>query len=130
MSFDLNIDNYKMNELMDIFQLSPNYDKYSLESNELKLRENIMKNQEISQEIKMKTVEFLFKAKNILLNINPPVSSNTNNSNNTFQETVKEFYNSSYDLKPVKVNDQYGHVIQEKKELPYLKELGKSLSAL
>lgn len=120
MSFDLNIDNYKMNELMDIFQLSPNYDKYSLESNELKLRENIMKNQEISQDIKMKTVEFLFKSKNILLNINPPVSSNTNNSNNTFQETVKEFYNSSYDLKPVKVNDQYGHVIQEKKELPYL----------
>jgi hypothetical protein len=118
MSFDLNINNYKMNELIDIFQLSSNYDKYSLETNELKLRENIMKNQEISQEIKMKTVEFLFKAKNILLNINPTVSSN--DSNQEFQETIKEFYNSSYKLKPVKVNDQYGHVIQEKKELPYL----------
>jgi hypothetical protein len=117
MSFDLNIHNYKMDELMDIFQLSPNYDKYTLESKEMKLRETIMKNQDISQEIKMKTVDFLFKAKNILLNINP-VSSN--NSNHAFQETVKEFYNSSFDLKPVKVDDQYGHMIQEKKELPYL----------
>lgn len=117
MSFDLNIHNYKMNELLDIFQLSPNYDKYTLETKEMKLRENIMKNQDISQEIKMKTVEFLFKAKNILLNINPVPS---NDSNQAFQETVKEFYNSSYSLKPVKVDDQYGHMIQEKKELPYL----------
>jgi hypothetical protein len=117
MSFDLNIHNYKMNELLDIFQLSPNYDKYTLETKEMKLRENIMKNQDISQEIKMKTVDFLFKAKNILLNINPVPS---NDSNKAFQETVKEFYNSSYNLKPVKVDDQYGHMIQEKKELPYL----------
>ena len=115
MNFDLNINNYQKSELVDIFGLPPHYDKNILDIKETKLRENIMNNPEISKEIKIKTLDFLVQAKNTLLDLDKNATKNRE-----FQETVKEFYNSSYDLKPVKVDDQYGHMIQEKKELPYL----------
>ena len=34
MSFDLNINNYTKNELLDLFELSPPYDKFTLEIKE------------------------------------------------------------------------------------------------
>ena len=121
MNFDLNIDNYQKSELMDMFELPSHFDKNIIETKEMKLRENIMKNSEITEEMKMKTIHFLLKAKNILLNINTSTNDSSSSIKNTeFQETVKEFYNSSFQLKPVKVDDQYGHMVQMKKELPYL----------
>jgi hypothetical protein len=115
MNFDLNIDNYKKTELVEIFDLPSHYDKNILDIKETKLRENIMNNPEINKEIKLKTLEFLVQAKNILLNLDK-----NSTKNREFQETIKDYYNSSYDLKPVKVDDQYGHMIQEKKQLPHL----------
>jgi hypothetical protein len=115
MNFDLNINNYQKSELVDIFGLPPHYDKNILDIKETKLRENIMNNPEISKEIKIKTLEFLIQAKNILLDLNKNATKNRE-----FQENIKDYYNSSYDLKPIKVDDQYGHMIQDKKELPYL----------
>lgn len=115
MNFDLNIDNYKKTELVEIFDLPPNYDKNIVDIKETKLRENIMNNPEISKEIKLKTLEFLVQAKNILLDLDKNATKNRE-----FQETVKDFYNSSFDMKPVKVDDQSGHMIQIKKDLPYL----------
>ena len=116
MNFDLNINNYKKSELVEMFDLPTHYDKNILDIKETKLRENILKNQQINENIKIKTIQFLVQAKNILLNHEGASSS----GNTEFQQTIKEFYNSSYDLKPTKVDDQYGHMVQMKKELPYL----------
>jgi hypothetical protein len=68
MSFDLNIDNYTKQELVSLFDLPPNYNNNILELKESKLRENIMKNTEINKDTQIKTVNFLVKAKKILLN--------------------------------------------------------------
>jgi len=119
MSFDLNIKNYKKSELLEMFELPTNYDKNIIEIKETKLRENILNNNKITKDVKIKTINFLVDAKNILLNYESQPQNNNSNGSKFF-ETVKEFYNSSYDLKPIKVEDEYGHMIQEKKELPYL----------
>jgi len=73
MGFDLNIDNYTKNELIEMFELPSNFDKKYLEMKEAKLIETIMNNRQINSETKSKTIDFLKKAKNIILNnfINP-----------------------------------------------------------
>ena len=131
MNFDLNIDNYKKDELIKIFDLSQNYDKSILEAKERIIKENINNNKEITKEIKIKTINFITQAKIILLNdnnSNNSKNSNNNNNNNEnnnnetkdFQETVKEFYNSSYDLKPVTLEDPSQHMVQIQHKNPYL----------
>ena len=119
MNFDLNIENYKKKELIDIFQLPLNYNNLELERKKNKLTEIILNNNNISQDLKTKTMDFLEKAKNILINIDSNLKNNVE-SEIEFRDTLKNVYNSTFDLKPVKVDDQDGHMIQIKKELPYL----------
>jgi hypothetical protein len=114
MSFDLNIDNYTKQELASLFELPTNYDDSILEIKESKLRENIMKNTEINKDTQIKTVNFLVKAKTILLN-------NYNQAKNPeLQQKILEFYNSSYELKSTKLEDQDEHMVQVRPEKPYL----------
>jgi hypothetical protein len=68
MNFDLDINNYTKEELMDIFELSPKYDKNILDMRELKLRDSIINNKEITKDTQFNTIQFLVKAKNIILN--------------------------------------------------------------
>ena len=128
MNFDLNIDNYKKDELIKIFDLSQNYDKSILEAKERIIKENINNNKEITKEIKIKTINFITQAKIILLNDNNSNNNNNDNNNNEtkdFQETVKEFYNSSYDLKPVTLEDPSQHMVQNTAQKPILIFLSK-----
>ena len=66
-NFDLNINNYRKEELEDIFELPVNYDSLTLEMRENKLRENIYSDQAIHENIRIKTIAFLKEAKEILL---------------------------------------------------------------
>jgi hypothetical protein len=77
MSFDLNIENYTISELIEMFELEPNFDKKNLETKEAKLIESIMNNKQINKETKSETINFLTKAKNIILNemINPIIEN-------------------------------------------------------
>ena len=68
MNFDLNIDNYTRDELIAMFDLPVNFDRNILDIKESKLRDNIINNKEIISETKEKTINFLIKAKNIILN--------------------------------------------------------------
>lgn len=116
MNFDLNIENYGLNELKEMFELSNNYDKNILDSREIVLKNSIVNNKNIDSQTKNKTLNFIVKAKNILLE-----NINTNhNQNNKFQETLLDFYNSSYDLKKTAISDESGHMVQDRKEKPYL----------
>jgi hypothetical protein len=114
MSFDLNIDNYTKQELASLFDLPPNYDNSILEIKESKLRENIMKNTEINKDTQIKTVNFLVKAKTILLN------NYKSDKNPELQQKILEFYNTSYELKSTKLEDQEEHMVQVRPEKPYL----------
>jgi hypothetical protein len=114
MSFDLNIDNYTKQELASLFELPPNYDDSILEIKESKLRENIMKNTEINKDTQIKTVNFLVKAKTILLN------NYKQDKNPELQQKILEFYNTSYELKSTKLEDQDEHMVQVRPDKPYL----------
>jgi hypothetical protein len=67
MNFDLNIKNYKHSELEEVFELPPNYDASIVEMKETKLRQNIMSDSSISQDIKTKTIQFLDSIKKTLI---------------------------------------------------------------
>ena len=114
MSFDLNIDNYTKQELASLFELPPNYDDSILEIKESKLRENIMKNTEINKDTQIKTVNFLVKAKTILLN------NYKQDKNPELQQKIMDFYNSSYELKSTKLEDPDEHMVQVRPDKPYL----------
>ena len=116
MSFDLNIDNYTKQELASLFDLPPNYNNNILEMKENKLKENIMKNSEISKDTQIRTINFLIKAKTILLNQN----TTTTGGNSQLQSKIMDFYNSSYELKATKLEDPEEHMVQVRPEKPYL----------
>jgi hypothetical protein len=114
MSFDLNINNYTKQELASLFDLPANYDNSILEIKDSKLRENIMNNTEINKDTQIKTINFLVKAKTILLNNYKP------EKNTELQQKIMDFYNSSYELKSTKLEDQEEHMVQVRPEKPYL----------
>lgn len=112
MSFDLNINNYKRHELIKMFDLPDNFDKFLVEKRENKMKDNILNDKKIGEEMKNKTIQFLFQAKNILLeNIQPLL---------TLEKNIGELYNTVYDLKPINVDQDNDHMVQERKNKPYL----------
>ena len=112
MSFDLNIDNYTRKELIEMFELPPNFDRNIVEIKEAKLRDSIL-NSQITKGTKVQTINFLTEAKNIILNEN-------NTQNKPLQQKIEDFYNTSYELKSSKLEDQGEHMVQVRPEKPYL----------
>ena len=117
MSFDLNINNYTKQELASLFDLPSNYDNSILEIKDSKLRENIMNNTEINKDTQIKTINFLVKAKTILLN---NYTGGKSEKNPELQQKIMDFYNSSYELKSTKLEDQEEHMVQVRPDKPYL----------
>jgi hypothetical protein len=68
MNFDLNINNYNINDLRDMFDLPENYNKNMIDNKESKVIDNIIKNKNIKEDSKLQIISFLIKAKNILTN--------------------------------------------------------------
>ena len=116
MSFDLNIDNYTLDELVQMFELPANFDKNILEIKESKMRDNIIKNKEINKETQIETLNFLIKAKNIVLN----GTNNNNKENKETRDIVVSAYNTNYSLKPVQLEDPGEHMVQVRNESPYV----------
>jgi hypothetical protein len=119
MNFDLNINNYTKGELIEMFGLPQNYDKNILEMKETKLRDSIINNREIAKDTQISTTNFLIKAKNILLNT-PSSPKESNQSTELLSEKIIEIYNSSYELKPSKLEDAGEHMVQNIPNKPYL----------
>ena len=110
MNFDLNIENYTRDELIQMFELPSNFDRNIIDIKESKLREGIINNTEINKETQIKTLNFLLKAKNIILN----------KPNTPLQKKIEDFYNSSYELKSTELEDKDEHMVQVRQEKPYL----------
>ena len=115
MSFDLNINNYTRDELIEMFELPSNFDKNILEMKESKLRESIVNNKEINKDTQSKTLDFLIKAKKQILNTLQKESG-------ALQEKLDTIYNINRDLGPSNLskleNKQYQ--IQERSVYPYV----------
>jgi len=76
MDFDLDTKNYGKTELEEIFSLPQDYDENILDMNESKLKENTMNDPTIELYMKKKIVEFITKAKKMLLAHNNSDSKN------------------------------------------------------
>ena len=113
MSFDLNIDNYTRHELIEMFELPEQFDRNIVEIKEAKLRDSITNNKQIKKETQVQTINFLTKAKNIILN-------ESKQQNTSLQQKIEDFYNSSYELKTSKLDDSQEHMVQLRPEKPYL----------
>jgi len=115
MNFDLNIENYTKDELIEMFELPSNFDKNIVEIKEAKLRDNIFKNTQINKDTKVKTINFLTKAKNIILNEN-----NTNSISQKLENNELDLYHTSYELKPSQLGENKEHMVQIRKERPFI----------
>jgi hypothetical protein len=118
MSFDLNINNYTRDELIDMFQLPSNFDKNILEINETKLRDSILNNKMINRETQSKTIDFISKAKELILN--GKNQSSQNNNNNKSLKTIEDLYNSNFQLKSTDLLDPSEHMVQDRASKSYL----------
>jgi hypothetical protein len=106
MSFDLNILNYSVKELEEMFNLPPNYDKNIVEINSSQLRENILNNKEIKLDTKMKTLQFLVEAQNLILIKQPKENPND------IKTLIPKVYHTDYSLKPSEVESKNDHMVQ------------------
>ena len=113
MNFDLNIENYTRGELIEMFELPSNFERNIVEIKEAKLIDKIVNNSQINKDTKIQTINFLTKAKNIIL-------SEEKQENKPLQQKIEDFYNSSYELKSSKLEDPSEHMIQVRPDKPYL----------
>lgn len=111
MSFDLNIQNYKKNELEELFDLPKGYNSELLEVKNVKLRKNIMGNKNIDVTLKPKILQFLIDAKQLILEEFNKIGA----LNNKYSQV----YNLDKSLKPVDVISDGGTFIIEKPNTPY-----------
>ena len=89
MNFDLNTNNYNIEELIQMFELPPQFDKNIVEIKEAKLRESILKNNQINYDTKEKTIHFIVKAKNLILNSNKLLYT----QDTPFEQKLEQLYN-------------------------------------
>ena len=113
MNFDLNIDNYTREELIQMFELPSNFDRNIVEMKEAQLKDSISNNKEIQKETQTKTINFLIKAKNIILN-------ETHKPNEGLQKAIKNLYHSNYELQPSELENNQEHMVQVRPPVHYL----------
>jgi hypothetical protein len=78
-TFDLNIKNYTIKELEDLFELPSNYDETIIEIQETKLRQNIINDRSIISVTKNNTLDFINKVKKTLTeNLKTKLTPSTN----------------------------------------------------
>jgi hypothetical protein len=114
MNFDLNLDNYKKEELEEIFDLPLNYDNSIIDINETKLRQSIMNDLSVSADIKKKTLAFLNEAKYVLA-----ATVKNKGALSSLVETYKNIYNSDKKMKKSDVIDSGGKFIIQQPSTPY-----------
>jgi len=106
MSFDLNINNYKIEELAELFELtSNNYDIFTIERKEHFLKENILSDKSIKEETKQRTISFLKEVKDILIA--------------TVSSKLSKIYNTDLSLKGSVIKNAGNTNIIDKPVTPY-----------
>lgn len=121
MAFDLNIENYTRNELIEMFELPTKFDRNIFEIKETKIKDSIINNKEINKETQVKTINFLLKAKNIILNGNDNKKSTdavSTDPNLMYDDSYKTYYDLQ--KSPLEDNVPTEHPIQVRYEKPHI----------
>jgi len=107
-NFDLNLNNYTIIELEELFELPPNYDETIIEIKETKLRQHIISDKNVISSTKTNTLDFINKVKKKLC-------ENINKNINNF----KNIYNLDKTLDKSNTIDAGSTYIIEKPTTPY-----------
>ena len=107
-NFDLNINNYNIIELEELFELPSNHDETIIEMKETKLRQHIMNDRNIISSTKTNTLDFIDKVKKKLLE-----NLKTNSTLN------KNIYNLDKTLNKSNITDAGSTYIIENPITPY-----------
>ena len=113
-NFDLNINNYNITELEELFELPSNHDETIIEMKETKLRQHIMNDRNIISSTKTNTLDFIDKVKKKLLE-NLKTNSTLNKNINNF----KNIYNLDKTLNKSNITDAGSTYIIENPITPY-----------
>ena len=113
-NFDLNIKNYKREELKNMFDLPDNYNQQMIDTMEARFKNGILTNKKVSDETKAKTLFFLTEAKKVLREqvVN-------------FEDNVKTVLKttSNYTLMPTPLESNEEHMVQARDKKPYFRSL-------
>lgn len=112
MNFDLNIENYDRDELIEMFELPSNFDRNIVDIKEAKLKEGIINNKEINKETQTKTLDFLTKAKNLLI-------GTIKQNSESLEKKLDNFFHSSNELTPTEIENLDEHMVQLRPVKPY-----------
>lgn len=97
-SFNLNIDKYSIEELIDVFNLPPNYTRIMIGAMGDEIIGHITGNNSVSESVKNETVKFVINARNIL---------------------EEEYEKKEFAMKPVEVTNSSNHMVQMKEKKTY-----------
>ena len=113
-NFDLNIKNYKKEELKHMFDLPDNYDHQMIDTMEARFKNGILTNKKVSDETKAKTLFFLAEARKVLREqvVN-------------FEDTVKTVLKttSNYTMMSTPLESNAEHMVQSRDKKPYFRSL-------
>ena len=118
MNFDLNIENYATEELIQMFELPKNFDENIVKINETKIKDKINNNTEINNKTKVETLKFITEAKNLILKFLE--KRNPTNTMEKFKNSLSAIYHTDYELKPIELEEDTEHMIQNRKQAPYV----------
>lgn len=126
MSFDLDISNYEMSELEDMFDLPKKYSQSTVLSKEEEVKKKIQDDLKISESVKTNTINFLVKARKILIKN----CSAKNNGNDMFDKSFKSyFHDTDGKLTKSEVREEGSSVIIEKPKTGYIDSNTKTVFA-
>jgi hypothetical protein len=90
-NFNLNINDYTIIELEELFELPPNHDEAIIEIKETKLRQRINSDKNLISSTKKKTLDFIDKVKKKLIeNLKTKLTSNKNNVLKNLDKTLNK----------------------------------------
>lgn len=115
MNFDLNINNYNLSELEEMFELPNDYNQNLIEMKESRLRQNIQSNTSIQVTLKPKILDFITKVKSYIMD---NYKKNTETSE-TIKKTYSNIYNLDDKLQPSETIADGGTFIIKKPKTPY-----------
>jgi len=118
-NFDLNINNYTIKELEELFELPNNYDESIIEMRETKLRDNIVHDKSIPIKTKNMTLDFI---NNVKKKLTENQKSNSNSSQNSISELKKSFdniYNTDKSLQKSELIDSGNQNLIKQKVTPF-----------
>ena len=113
-NFDLNIKNYKREELKNMFDLPDNYNSQMIDTMEARFKNGILMNKKVSDETKAKTLFFLTEAKKVL-------REQVVNFEDNVKTVLKTTSNYTMMSTPLESNEE--HMVQARDKKPYFRSL-------